>query len=311
MTREGERLIDLLLLGNGSMQPLPDRWLSSLVIRFGHDLILFDCGEGTQIVARAFSWGFKRISTICISHHHADHIAGLPGILMCIANAGRTDPVTIYGPRDTVRIVEALLTICPRLPYPLKVIELGDGHEAEISGDLRTRVIEVRQRSMPVLAWRFELPRQRGFDRESAVRDGVPQRHWAHLQDGIDVTENGTTFLAERYLGPERAGIAFGIVTDTRPSPRIAELMDGVDLLVSEATYLDDDDLDKAQLVDHFVLSEACALASEAGARRLLLTHFSGSYLDPLAYEPAAKALFPTAEIGYSGWETTLSYPED
>lgn len=293
------------------MQPLPDRWLSSLVIRFGHELTLFDCGEGTQIVARAFSWGFKRISTICISHHHADHVAGLPGILMCIANAGRTDPVTIYGPRKTVQIVEALLTICPRLPYPLKVVELGEGGEAVIAGDLKARVIEVRQRTMPVLAWRFELPRHRGFDRDAALRDQVPQSAWSQLQDGIDVTVDGRELRAESYLGPKRAGIAFGIVTDTRPGPRITELMQGVDLLVSEATYLEDDDLEKAKIVDHFVLSEACALANEAGAKRLLLTHFSGAYLDPLAYEPSAKELFPNAEIGYSGWETTLSYPDE
>lgn len=292
------------------MQPLPDRWLSSLLIRHGSDLALFDCGEGTQIVARAFSWGFKRIATICISHHHADHVAGLPGILMCIANAGRTEPVVIYGPRDTVRIVEALLVICPRLPFPLRVIELGEGDEATISGDLTARVIEVRQRSMPVLAWRFELPRRPGFDRAAAERDAVPRQLWSTIQNGIDVTHEGALIPAARYLSDEREGITFGIVTDTRPDPRIAELMSDVDLLVSEATYLDDADLEKAKLVDHFVLSEACALARDANAKRLLLTHFSASYQEPLDHEPVAQALFPTAEIGVSGWETTLAYPE-
>ena len=304
-------MIDLLLLGNGSMQPLPDRWLSSLLIRIGPDLVLFDCGEGTQIAARSLGWGFKRIGAICLSHHHADHVAGLPGILMCIANAGRREPVTIYGPRDIMRIVQNLLVICPRFPFELHVAELADGDTTTIIGELTARVIEVSQRTMPVLAWRFELPRQPRFDRLAAERDGIPRLHWTALQRGHDVDLDGETVSASRYLGPERSGISLGIVTDTRPSPRITELMRGVDLLVSEATYLEDADLDKARQVEHFVLSESCALAREANARRLLLTHFSASYPDPLAYEPMARTLFPAAEVGFSGWQTTLAFPDE
>ena len=304
-------MIDLLQLGTGSMQPLPDRWLSSFVIRNGNELALFDCGEGTQIIARHFSWGFKRISAICISHHHADHIAGLPGILMCIANAGRTETVTVYGPRDTVRIVEALLTICPGFPFDLKIVELEDGAKVPLIGDLRATVLEVAQRTMPVLAWRFDLTRHRRFDRAAAERDRVPQALWSTLQDGNDVASGDQFYLSEWYLGPPRPGLAFGIVTDTRPSARLAEFMHDVDLLISEATYLDDADREKALLVDHFLLSEACDLANAANADRLLLTHFSASYPNPEAYESAAQARFPNAEIGYSGWETTLSFREE
>ncbi len=304
-------MIDLLLLGNGSMQPLPDRWLSSLMIRLGSDLILFDCGEGTQIAARSFGWGFKRIGAICISHHHADHIAGLPGILMCIANAGRREPVAIYGPRDIMRIVQNLLVICPRFPFELHVAELVDGDSGVILGDLNLRVIEVSQRGLPVLAWRFDLPRQPRFDRAAAETDGVPRNQWSALQKGHDVVVEGETIHASRYLGPPRPGISFGIVTDTRPSPRLVELMAGVDLLVSEATFLEDADLDKAIQVEHFVLSESCALARDAGAGSLMLTHFSAAYPDPLAYESTARSLFPHTEIGYSGWQTTLAFPNE
>src|SRR5688500_6807878 len=92
------RMIDLLLLGTGGMLPLPNRWLSSLLVRCDGELILFDCGEGTQIPWRRFGWGFRRLASICFSYAHADHVAGLPGLLHSLANAGREEPVTIFGP---------------------------------------------------------------------------------------------------------------------------------------------------------------------------------------------------------------------
>jgi ribonuclease Z len=307
--RQVAHVIDLLLLGNGSMQPLPNRWLSSLMIRHGSDLVLFDCGEGTQVAARTYGWGFKRIAAICLSHHHADHVAGLPGILMCIANAGRTAPVTIYGPRQTLRIVEGLLVICPPLPFELRVAELADGDVARVSGNLRASVIEVEQRGMPVLVWRFELPRSGHFDREAARQAGVPRERWGELQRGESVEVDGVSIPGWRFLGPDRPGLAFGIVTDTRPSPRIASFLHDLDLLVSEATYLEDAAIEKAKAVDHFTLSEACDLAIASGAKRLLLTHFSATYADPTAYQDRARGRFTAAEIGVSGWTTTLKFP--
>src|SRR5947209_5652215 len=101
-------MIDLLLLGTGGMMPLPQRWLSSLLVRCEGELILFDCGEGTQVPMQSFGWGFRRLSAICLSHWHADHVAGLPGILHTIANSNRTEPLTIYGPAETLRVVRGL-----------------------------------------------------------------------------------------------------------------------------------------------------------------------------------------------------------
>src|SRR5690242_6770675 len=117
---KGWTVIDTLLLGTGGMSPLPDRWLSALLVRCRGELILFDCGEGTQIVWRCFGWGFRRLGAICISHTHADHIAGLPGLLHSIANAGRTEPVALYGPPGTAVVVAGLRTIAPWLPYELQ-----------------------------------------------------------------------------------------------------------------------------------------------------------------------------------------------
>src|SRR5262245_42798789 len=120
-------MIDLLLLGTGGMLPLPNRWLSSLLVRCDGELILFDCGEGTQIPWRRFGWGFRRLSAICLSHAHADHVAGLPGLLLSLANAGREEPVTIFGPVHTGADVAGLRVIAPILPYQVSVEELASG----------------------------------------------------------------------------------------------------------------------------------------------------------------------------------------
>ena len=304
-------MIDLLLLGNGSMQPLPDRWLSSLLIRCGSELILFDCGEGTQIVYRSFSWGFRKLSAICLSHFHADHVAGLPGMLFCLANAGRTEPVTIYGPRGTAEIVRGLCVIVPGLPFDLYVRELADGDQVELPGKLKGSVVEGQHRGVPVLAWRFDLARGPRFDRAAADALGLPQPMWGRLQAGETVTWNNRTYGPELVMGPARSGIAFGVITDTRPLPIFSEQMAGVDLLVAESTYLDPVDHEKAVDFAHMTLDEACAIATDAGAKQLLLTHFSAAYPQPLAYAEQARARFPNAEIGVSGWTTTLSFPEE
>src|SRR5215218_2057324 len=114
-------MIEAMLLGTGGMLPLPDRWLSCLVLRVNGQLTLFDCGEGTQIAWRQSGWGFRRLGAICLSHRHADHVAGLPGLLHAVANAGRTEPVDIFGPAGTREIVRALRAIAPVLPTEVRV----------------------------------------------------------------------------------------------------------------------------------------------------------------------------------------------
>src|SRR3954462_2686336 len=109
------------------MMPLPGRWLSSLLVRVSGQLTLFDCGEGTQIAWRAAGWGFRRLGAICISHVHADHVAGLPGLLHTLANSDRVEPVTLYGPTGTAEVVRGLRVIAPVLPYELIVTELEPG----------------------------------------------------------------------------------------------------------------------------------------------------------------------------------------
>ena len=162
------------------MLPLPDRWLSCLLIRVNGQLTLFDCGEGTQIAWRESGWGFKRLGTICISHTHADHVAGFPGLLHAVANAGRTEPISVYGPEGTADVVSALRVIAPVLPYDVQVTELRGGERFPLAGGL-TGTCEPGDHALPVLAYRCDLLRGRAFLPERARALGVPIGLWSRV----------------------------------------------------------------------------------------------------------------------------------
>jgi ribonuclease Z len=303
-------MIDFLLLGTGGMLPLPDRWLSSLLVRCGGDLILFDCGEGTQIPWRRFGWGFRRVAAICLSHCHADHVGGLPGLLLALANAGREEPVDLYGPAGTPRVVAGLRTIAPVLPYELRVTELAGGDRFPLPGGL-TGAVLAGEHALPVLAYRADLARSRRFDPDRATARGVPLPLWRRLQHGEAVAWPGGAATSDDVLGPPRRGLAFAYATDTRPVAKLASFLRGIDLLVCEGTYGDQADLPKAIERGHMTFREAATLARDAGAGALWLTHFSPALERPDAYLPEATALFPETTIGRSGLTTTLSFDDE
>lgn len=303
-------MIDLLLLGTGGMLPLPDRWLSSLLVRCRGELTLFDCGEGTQIPWRRFGWGFRRVGAICLSHWHADHIAGLPGVLLSIANAGRTEPVDLYGPRHTETFVNALRVLAPVLPYELRVHELSGGEQFPLPGGLTGRALEAAHR-VPCLAYRASVGRSRRFLPEKAEALGVPVHLWRDLQQGRGVRWPGGTAVPDAVLGPARSGLAIAYVTDTRPTPAMPTFLAGVDLLVCEGTYADSADEPKAVAHKHMTFAEAATLARDAGAGTLWLTHFSQSVADPAAYLPEATTIFPNTIAGYSGLTASLRFRDE
>src|SRR3984885_12581035 len=216
-------MIDVCLLGTGGTLPLPDRFLSSLLVRTGGQLILIDCGEGTQVSLRRLGWGLKDIGTILITHFHADHIAGLPGLLLTIGNSGRTgdETLTIVGPRNIQRVVESLRIIAPRLPFPVHCKELsGDGREIVPIGELKMRAC-MGDHDMPCLSYRFDLSRAPAFQPERAQAIGLPVQQWKLLQRGPAVEFSGRLVQPEEVLGPPRPGLSLGFLTDRRPTPNL------------------------------------------------------------------------------------------
>jgi ribonuclease Z len=303
-------MIDFLLLGNGAMLPLPDRWLSSLLIRCEGELILFDCGEGTQIPWRRFGWGFRRVGAICLSHWHGDHVAGLPGVLLSLANAGRAEPVAIYGPEQTAQVVAGLRVVAPVLPFDLVIHELAGGDQFELPGGLHASVIAGLHR-VPSLVYRVGVARARRFDPDRACALSIPIELWRHLQRGESVSWSTGSAKPDDVLGPNRPGISFGFATDTRPLPTMPAFFDGVDLLICEGTYGDPDDLPKAIQNKHMTFAEAATLARDSRARSLWLTHFSPAVEDPDAYLDQATAIFPKTTLGYSGLTGSLKFSVD
>src|ERR1700730_8399752 len=193
------------------MMPLPNRWLASALLRYGRHLVLFDCGEGTQISLRALGWGLKDIDLILISHVHGDHVTGLPGLLLTLGNSERTEPVQIVGPPGLSTVVEHLLVVAPHLPFEVRCRELLGGECFDFAGLAIT--CGVAEHHVPCLAYRIDVPRGRRFLPERALELGVPLQQWRRLQRG----ETVDGVQPDAVLGPPRRGIAVGLVTDTRP----------------------------------------------------------------------------------------------
>ena len=289
--------------------PMPDRWLSSLLLRTGGHTFLIDCGEGTQISWKMSGWGFNQTDAIILTHRHADHTAGLPGILYSLAHAMRTDPVTIYGPIGITALVDALRVVVPRLPFELSVVELFNGDVVQLPGDLEMRVLEVSHH-VPCLAYSFQLKRTREFQREIAEAKNIPVNHWSALKEGQSVEVDGTTILPDDVLGPPRPGIKVSFVTDTRPTSELPEFVRGSDLLICEGMYGSEEERSRADERGHMVFPESAEIARRGDVKKLWLTHFSPALQNPWEHLEAARHVFPHTCIGVAHKTLTIPFPE-
>lgn len=256
---------------------------------------------------RQTGWSARHLAAICISHVHADHIAGLPGLLYAAANAERVEPIDLYGPAGVAKVIRDLRVIAPILPYEVRVHELVGGERFSLPEGLHG-TCAFGLHGLPVLAYRLDLPRRPEFLPERARSLEIPLHLWRTLQDGESVTWDGGAATPDQVLGPPRAGLSVAYVTDTRPTEEIERLVAGVDLLVCEGTYGSDDDLPKAMHWGHMTFREAATLARDAGTHRLLITHFSPALEFPEGYAPVARVVFPAATIGVDGLVTRLTF---
>ncbi|ODA39250.1 ribonuclease Z [Desulfosporosinus sp. BG] len=291
-------MLNVCLLGTGGMMPLPDRWLSSLLIKCKGRMILIDCGEGTQIPLRMAAWGFKTIDAVLFTHYHGDHIAGLPGLLLTIGNSGREEPITLLGPPGLKKVVEGLTVIAPLLPFELDIIELSDMEGANTHiGDLNIKSIPV-EHTLPCLSYSLELKRQGRFNVERAKQLGIPVSYWNRLQKGVTIILEDQIVSPQMVLGETRKGIKVCYCTDTRPTEGLIEFIEGSDLFICEGMYGDEDDLSKAIQKKHMMFSEAGLLAQQASVKELWLTHYSPSLTEPEKYIESVKTTFSNTVIG-------------
>ena len=290
--------------------PLPYRWLTSLMMKYNGKGILIDCGEGTQVAMREKGWSAKPIDIICFTHFHADHISGLPGLLLTMGNAERTEPLTIIGPKGVSRVVGALRVIAPELPFEIRCREIsGDGEDFPFEG-FQIRAFRVNHN---VLCYGYSLtiPRAGRFDRDRAVAQGIPMKLWSRLQKGETIQEGDRVYTPHMVLGDSRKGLKVTYSTDTRPTPSIEENALGSDLLILEGMYGDSENFPKAREHRHMMMQEAARIAAKSGPGELWLTHYSPAMPHPEEYLEEVRRIFPRTIAAKDGRSTELRFEED
>lgn len=303
-------MLDVCLLGTGGMMPLPNRWLTAMLARFNGSSILIDCGEGTQIAIKEKGLTFKPIDVICFTHFHADHVSGLPGLLLTLGNAERTEPLTIIGPKGLERVVNCLRAIAPELPFPIKCIEIT---EPTKSFEMNGYIIDAFRVNHNVTCYGYTIRIKRAgkFDIEKAKLNEVPQKMWSKLQKGALIQEDGKTYTQDMILGPERKGIKLTYCTDTRPVPQIIENAKDADLFICEGMYGEPGKEAKAVEYKHMTFYEAAELAKKANVKEMWLTHYSPSLVHPEEYAENVKKIFPNTKISKDGRMKTLEFEEE
>lgn len=288
--------------------PLPDRRLTALLYRFCGRMVLIDCGEGTQVPIKLSGFGFKSIDAICFTHYHADHIAGLPGILLAAANSGRIKPLKLFGPVGLKKIVKGLTVIAPQLPYELSLIELKTKSTNYI-GEIIINSIPV-DHQMPCLAYSLEIKRPGKFDVNKANNLNVPVHFWSRLQSGQVIKSDGKVYDPSMVLGEKRRGIKVTYCTDTRPTEELINFSMNSDLFICEGIYGDNEKLSSAIDKKHMTFIEAATLAKRSNVKELWLTHYSPSLKDPNLYIKNAKNIFSNSIPGQDLIKKTLFYDE-
>ncbi|MDO5853953.1 MAG: ribonuclease Z [Thermoplasmata archaeon] len=284
--------MDLFFLGTSAAVPSKQRSTSCVAVREGADVILFDCGEGSQRQIMASPVSFMKIRAILISHMHGDHIFGLPGLLQTMGLSERKEPLTVYGPRGLAAFVESTMSLTEdedaEAPYSIIVAELDGGEEFTVRG-FSVKCFRT-EHGMMSLGYVLRQPDRPGkLDHRKALELGI--------RDGPDMArlKNGEAVgdvRPEDVIGPSVPGLSVAYTGDTRPCGSTVENVAGVDVLIHEATYMDSEARNAAEH-NHSTAAEAARVAKEAGVRHLILTHISHRYDDREAVAAEARAIFP------------------
>lgn len=299
----------IIFLGTGGSLPTRNRNPSAVMVNREGELILFDCGEGTQQQMMRAKTGMMSLSSIFVSHFHADHFLGIPGLIQTMSFMGRKEPLMIYGPEGTREFTELFKAFGYfNLKYEIRGIQLKPGDVVE-GKDYLIRALKT-EHSIPSLGYALvENPRPGRFNREKAVKLGIPPGPlFAKLQRGIPVEVNEKLVKPEDVMGVLRPGRTVIYSGDTRPCDSVLEASRDADLLIHDCSFADEM-ADWAKESRHSTAGKVAALAKEAGVRKLLLTHISSRYTDDV--EPIltdSKKIFENVIVAEDLMEIEVPY---
>ena len=304
-------MLSVTFLGTGAACPTVERNVSGLALHREGELLLFDCGEGTQRQMMRYQVGFS-FREIFLTHFHSDHFLGVIGLFRTMGLMDRKDGVTLYGPRGARQILTAALAVgIERTKFPVEIVELKPGDRVS-RNEYELAAFPTDHRADTLGYALVERDRLGRFDPEKARELGIPEGPlWGRLHKGSPVTlPDGRTITPEVLVGPPRPGRTVVYSGDTRPYPAVAAAARGADLLVHEATF-GEDERDRAVETGHSTAREAALVARDAGVRRLALTHISPRYSrDAPELLAEAQAVFPHTLVARDGLTVEVPFPD-
>ena len=296
----------LVFLGTGGSWPSKLRNVPSVALKYESEVILFDCGEGTQRQFMHSSLSFMQISKIFISHYHGDHFLGLPGLIQSMYLNERTDDLEIYGPKGTEQIISTLLQLGYFSPsFNIILKDLEDGQKLQFENYSVTA--RIAHHNVTNLAYALEENSRPGlFNKPKALELGIPEGPlFGKLQRGQTVTVDGKEITPDTVMGPERSGRKIVYSGDSRPSDAVIALAEGCDALRHDSTF-DAEKEEKANRYGHSSARQAAEVAKAAGAKQLFLVHISPRYEEADELEAQAQEIFPITKVAYDLMEVEI-----
>lgn len=303
-------MLDICLLGTGGMMPLPYRYLTSMMARYNGKSILVDCGESTQVAMKEKGWSPKPIDIMCFTHYHADHISGLPGMLLTMGNAEKKTPLIMIGPKGLQRVVSALRVIAPELPFEVEFVELSEQNQIIEFDGFRIEAFRVNH-NVVCYGYSIVIDRVGRFDVEKAKSLGIEMKYWNRLQKGEDIETEMGVLTSQMVLGEPRKGLKVTYCTDSRPTTSIVENARGADLFICEGMYGEPEKQKKAVENRHMTFYEAAQMAKEAEVPELWLTHYSPSLTRPEPFLKDARKIFANTVAAKDGQSVELEFDKD